>query len=64
MKTTVCGIHTLSGDGMYLSWFKHQTITLLTQVQFPCAARDFLPSQLSVQTLFQCLYTPMCNRMH
>ena len=28
------------------------------QVRFPGAARDFSPSQLSVQTLLRCPYTP------
>ena len=31
---------------------------ILKQVQFPGAARDFPPSQLSVQTLSQCSYSP------
>ena len=31
------------GDGMHLSWLEHRTITPLTQVRFPRAARDFLP---------------------
>ena len=44
---------------------EHQTGTLPTQVQFPGAARDFSPfSQLSVQTLLRCPFTPVCNRMH
>ena len=29
-----------------------------------CGKGFFSQSQLSVQTLLQCLYTPMCNRMH
>ena len=31
-----------AGMGMLLSWLEHRTITPLTQVQFPDAARDFL----------------------
>ena len=29
-----------------------------------CGTGFFSQSQLSVQTLLRCLYTPMCNRMH
>ena len=43
---------------------EHQTGTLPTQVQFPGAARDFSPSQLSVQTLLRVSVHPVCNRMH
>ena len=32
--------------------------TILNRVQFPGAARDFPPSQLSAQTLSQCSYGP------
>ena len=37
---------------------QHQTGTPLMQVQFHGAARNFSPSQLSVQTLFWSLYSP------
>ena len=51
-----------SGDVVQL--VEHQTSMLLMQVRFPCAARDFSVSQLSVQTLLQHLCTPLCNRTH
>ena len=41
---------------------ERRTVTLLTQVRFPGAAKDFFfslsQSQLSVQTLLRCPYTP------
>ena len=37
---------------------EHWPGTLLRQVRFPSGARDVSPSQLSVQTLLQCLYSP------
>ena len=43
---------------------EHRTGTPPTQVQFSSVARDFSPSQLSVQTLLQCQYTPMHNCIH
>ena len=51
---------------LFLSWagdvaelVEHQTGAPLTQVQFLSAARDFSPLvNLTVQTLFRCLYTP------
>ena len=42
---------------------ERRTGTPLRQVRFPGAARDFSPSQLSVQTLLRCPYTPECNRL-
>ena len=46
--------------GMQLSWLEHRTVTPLTQVRFPGAARDFLP-----KVSFQCrlsfgVRTPPC----
>ena len=38
-----------TGDGMWLSWLEHQTVTLLMQVWFPGVAREFLP-----RVNFQC----------
>ena len=44
---------------------ERRTGTPPTQVRFPSAARDFFSqSQLSVQTLLRCLYTPLCNHIH
>ena len=37
---------------------EHQTSTRPTQVQIPVVAKDFSPSQLSVQALLRCPYTP------
>ena len=48
----------LEGDVAQL--VERQTATTLTQVQFPCVARDFSLTQLLVQTLVQCWYTPVC----
>ena len=50
----------LLGEGMSLGWLKHTTVTPLTQVRFPGAARDFLPG-----VNFQCrlsigVRTPPC----
>ena len=36
----------------------HRIVTPLTQVRFPGPAKDFSPSQLSVQTLLRYPYTP------
>ena len=33
---------------------------ILMQVQVPRMARDFSPSQLPVQTILWCLYSPLC----
>ena len=46
--------------GMWLSWLEHRTVTPLTQVRFPCAARAFSP-----RVNFQCrlsydVRTPPC----
>ena len=44
---------------------EHQTSTPLMQVQVPDVARNFFSqSQLSVQTLLQRPYTPVCNLKH
>ena len=44
---------------------EHWTVTLWMQVRFHGAASFFFSqSQLSVQTLFRCPYTPVCNRAH
>ena len=43
---------------------EHRTVTPLTQVRFPGAARDFLPRVNSLCRLFRCPYTPVCNRMY
>ena len=40
-----------SVDGDVTQLVERLTGTLLTKVQFPCAARHFSPGQLSVQTL-------------
>ena len=42
---------------------EHQTSTRPMQVQIPVVAKDFSPSQLSVQTLLWCPYTPVRNCM-
>ena len=47
---------TWGGDVVQL--VEHQVNTPLRQVGFPRAVKDFSPSQLSVQTLFWCLYSP------
>ena len=51
-------------DGDVAQLVEDQTGTSLTQVRFPGGARDFSPSQLSVQTLLWCPYTPMCSHMY
>ena len=53
-----------SRDGTVAQSVVRQTGMLLTQVQVPGEARDFSPSHLSVQTLSQCPYTPVCNCIH
>ena len=52
------------GGGDVAQLVEHRTGTSLRQVRFPGAARDFSPSQLSVQTLLRCPYNPVRNRMH
>ena len=51
-------------DGVIAQLVDHRTVTPLTQVRFPGAARDFLPRVNSLCRLFRCPYTPVCNRMH
>ena len=46
----------LNGDVAQL--VEHQTGMSLTRVKLPGVARDFSPSQLSVQILLQCPHTP------
>ena len=44
---------------------EHPTVTPLTQVQFPSAARDFSPTvNFQCRLSYVCPYIPMCNRMH
>ena len=51
--------------GMYLSWLEHRTVTPLTQVRFPGAARNFSPRlNFQCRLSYVCPYTPVCNRMH
>ena len=52
--------------GMKLSWLEHRTVTPLTQVRFPGAARDFFSPRVIFQCrlFYVCPYTPMCKRMH
>ena len=55
----------VQSDGDVAQLVEHRIGSPLTQVRFPGTARDFsLKSQLSVQTLLRCPYTPVCNRMH
>ena len=58
----VCGQSFWKGGVAQL--VERRTGTPLRQVRLTGAARDFTPSQLSVQTLFRCPYTLLCNRMH
>ena len=52
-------------DGDAAQLLRATTGTPLTQVRFPGAAREFSSQcQLSVQTLFRCPHTPVCNSMH
>ena len=53
-------IHKLLKGGDVAQLVERRTSTLLRQVQFPGAARDFSPSQFSVQTFLRCLYSPFC----
>ena len=50
----------LENGGDVAQLVEHRTGTLPTQVRFPGVARDFSSSQLSVQTLLRCPYTPPC----
>ena len=44
---------------------ERRTVTLLRQVRFPGAARDFSPRvNFLEKTLLRCPYTPVCNCMH
>ena len=52
-------------DGVIAQLVDHRTVTPLTQVRFPGAAREFFSqSQLSMQTLLRCPYNPVRNHMH
>ena len=54
----------LENGGDVAQLVEHRTGTLPTQVRFRCGKGFFCLSQLSVQTLLRCPYTPVCNRMH
>ena len=54
------GFYPKRGDGMSLSWLENQTVMLLTRVQFPNAARDFLPRVNSQCRLSFGVRTPQC----
>ena len=44
---------------------EHRTVTPLTQVRFPGAARDFSPRvNFQCRLSYVCPYNPVCNRMH
>ena len=57
-RTDLVNSITWPGDGDVAQLAEHWTDTLQTLVRFPGAARDFSPSQLSVQTPLRCLHTP------
>ena len=53
------------GGGDVALLVEYRTITPLTQVRLPGAARDFSPRvNFQCRLFYACLYTPVCNPVH